>query len=231
MTLQVRLIAAPEHTVSPAMPQLDQHALYELDILKQVEQSSTLSNRMVARKLGVSIKLAHELLKRMVRKGLLHVKVVNARRWDYFLTPKGIAEKTRLTVEFFDFSLHFYREARRRSAQVCRALSEAGRTRVAFLGANDLAEIVYLGVQEWGLMLAAVYDDACSGRRFMRVAVQPLSAFAADAYDAVLVCMYDARDPTGANFLPPGVRAASNMWWFFRKETSPVRRRNLRGHT
>ena len=69
------------------MPQLDQHALYELDILKQVEQSSTLSNRMVARKLGVSIKLAHELLKRMVRKGLLHVKVVNARRWDYFLTP------------------------------------------------------------------------------------------------------------------------------------------------
>jgi len=76
----------------------DRNAFYELDILRTVEQDCRLTNRQVARKLGVSLKLAHQLLSRMVAKGLLHVRVVHARRWDYFVTPKGIAEKMRLTL-------------------------------------------------------------------------------------------------------------------------------------
>ena len=152
------------------MQQPEAHALHELGILRQVEGSSRLNNRRAAQKLGVSIKLAHALLKRMVGKGLLHVTVVHSRRWDYFLTPQGLAEKTRLTLEFLDFSLHFYREARRRSAQLCRDLAEAGRRRVAFLGTGELAEITWLGMQEWGLELTAVYMDeepaATAGRNW-----------------------------------------------------------------
>ena len=93
----------------PSMTIPDPNALYELDILKTVEQNCRLTNRLVARKLGVSIKLAHQLLTRMVQKGLLHVTVVHSRRWDYFLTPTGLAEKTRLTLEFLEFSMRFYR--------------------------------------------------------------------------------------------------------------------------
>jgi len=133
---------------------MDRNALFELEILKHVEQTPRLNNRMAASKLGVSVKLAHEVLKKMMARGLLHVKKEHARRWDYFLTPHGLAEKTRLTYEFLDFSLQFYREARRRSAQLCRDLSESGVKRVAFLGAGEMAEIVYLGVVEWGFKLS-----------------------------------------------------------------------------
>lgn len=199
------------------MPQLDKHALYELDILEHVEKDSRLNNRLVAQKLGVSIKLAHEILKRMVHKGLLHVKVVHSRRWDYFLTPEGIAQKARLTVEFLEFSMHFYREARRRSSQVCRDLAEAGVRRVAFLGSGDLAEIVYLGVQEWGLVLAAVYDD--SGKKaFMGVAVKPLSDLAADTNAAIIGCLYDEKKPLRGRFLPEGVPALERMHWVFTED-------------
>ena len=76
--------------------------LYELEILKQVEKSAHLNNRMVATKLGCSVKLAHGLLKKMVQKGLFNVKKLNSRRWDYYLTPQGISEKARLTYEFLD---------------------------------------------------------------------------------------------------------------------------------
>src|ERR1051325_9141332 len=105
---------------------MDRSAFHELEILKQVEQSSRLNNRMAARKLNASVKLAHQTLKKMVAKGLLHVKKEHSRRWDYFLTPRGLAEKARLTYEFLDFSLQFYREARRRSAQLCRDMAECG---------------------------------------------------------------------------------------------------------
>jgi len=196
------------------MTQPDPHALYELDILSHVEQTNRLNNRLAARKLGVSIKLAHEILKRMVHRGLLHVSVVHSRRWDYFLTPRGIAEKTRLTLEFLDFSLHFYREARRQSAQLCRELSEAGRRRVAFLGADDLAEITYLGVQEWGLELCAVYADA-DRRTFMNVPVRPLAELPRSRHDAVIVCLYDKTQPMRAGWLPAGLELQANLHWVF----------------
>lgn len=200
------------------MPNLDKHALYELDILKHVETSSRLNNRMVAAKLGVSIKLAHEVLKRMVEKGLLHVKVVHARRWDYFLTPKGIAAEARLTLEFFEFSMHFYREARRRSAQVCRNLAEKGVRQVAFLGTGDLAEIAYLGVREWDLTLTAVYDASDAGSAFMGVPVRPLHELAESPAEAVIVCLYDARSPMQANYLPDGLQYSENMYWIFGRQ-------------
>lgn len=193
------------------MSDLDRHALYELDILRHVEDDPHLSNRMAARKLGVSLKLAHEVLKRMVRKGLLHVQVVNSRHWNYFLTPKGIAEKTRLTLEFLDFSMRFYREARRRSSRVCRDLAEAGHQRVAIIGSGDLAEIVYLGVQEWGLELAAVC--APDGGAFMGLPVEPLSAYRNRL--PAIVCMYDAAQPMRGRYVPSGLVTDGDLHWVF----------------
>jgi len=192
----------------------DPHAFYELDILRTVEQDCRLTNRQVARKLGVSLKLAHQLLSRMVAKGLLHVRVVHARRWDYFLTPKGIAEKTRLTLEFLEFSLSFYREARRRSSQLCHDLRRRGVRSVAFLGGGDLAEIAYLGVREWGLVLSEVYDDG-NQRAFMGVPVRALEALDEGGAEAVVVCCYDAQAPMRTGFLPPGVRRQPRMHWVF----------------
>lgn len=226
------------------MTKLDPHALYELDILRHVEGDSRLNNRLASRKLGVSIKLAHQLLGRMVHKGLLHVRVVHSRRWDYFLTVKGIGEKTRLTLEFLEFSMHFYREARRQSAQLCRDLAEAKHREIAFLGAGELAEITYLGVQEWKLNLRAVYAEDGEGEAetgnskletgnpkletrnsklgtgksaisFMGVPVRPLCELRSDPRVAIIVCLYDKDQPMRGKYLPPGVAADARMHWIF----------------
>jgi hypothetical protein len=194
---------------------MERRELLELEILRQVEGSPLLNNRLAARKLGVSVKLAHELLKKMVAKGLLHVKKEHARRWDYFVTPTGIAEKTRLTYEFLDFSFQFYREARRRSAQLCRDLAEAGVKRVAFLGAGEMAEIVFLGVVEWKLQLAAVYDDERVGHAFMGTGVQPLADLPRTDCERIIVCVYYKAHPMTAGYLPEGVARDPRMAWVF----------------
>lgn len=195
------------------MPSLEKHDLLELELLKHVEQTPRLNNRMAASKLGCSVKLAHELLKKMVARGSLHVRKLHARRWDYFLTPKGIAEKARLTYEFLDFSMQFYHEARRQSSRVCRDLAESKRRTVAFLGAGDLAEIVYLGVKEWTLELAEVYDD--TRKEFLGQPVRPLAKLAASQADAIIVCLYDPTLPMQRNYLPPGIASRDNFRWVF----------------
>ena len=193
----------------------DNHDLFELELLKHIENDRKLTNRMVARKLGVSVRLAHDILRRMVKKGLLHVQVIHSRRWDYFLTPKGITEKARLTIEFFEFSMHFYREARKRSARVCRHLAESGIKDVGFLGTGELAEITYLGVQEWNLELRTAYDEPSQNGSFINSPVKPIAKISQSTLPAIIVCMYNKVQPMESHYLPPGVTNNGTFYWIF----------------
>ncbi len=194
---------------------IDNHDLYHLKLLQHVEHDHTLTNRLVSRKLDVSVRLAHDILKKMVEKGLLHVKVIHSRRWDYFLTPKGIMEKARLTMEFFEFSMHFYHEARKRSADVCRELSRNGSRTIGFLGAGDLAEITFLGVQEWRLNLTSVYDYESEDRSFINLPITPMKQLRNARETAIVVCMYDKKQPMASQYLPPGVEDNGTFRWIF----------------
>jgi len=197
---------------TPCCPHYN-HDLFELEILEHVSGSCRLTNRMLTAKLGCSIKLTHTLLMRMVEKGLLQVVKHHTRRWDYFLTPQGIAEKTRLTCEFFSFSMRFYQDARRRSAQVCRDLAEAGREDVAFLGDSELAEIVYLGMKEWGLNLVEVYGR--NRERFMGCPVRNPKELHNSKADAIIVCEYDRTQPMLKQYFPEGLAKPDNVHWIF----------------
>ena len=188
---------------------MDRHAYYTFQILDHVENTPLVTNRKVASKLDVSVKLAHALLRQLVQKGMLDIRKHHSRRWDYFLTPKGIVEKARLTYEFIDFTMQFYREARRRSSEVLAQARKSGVTRVAFLGASELAEIAYLGVQEQKLQLVDVFDDALAGQAFLGLTVRPVSELPLSASDKVLVTAFDPTLPMDHHYLPPGVVPAS----------------------
>ncbi len=201
------------------MPSIEKNQLLELEILKHVEQTPRLNNRMAASKLGCSVKLSHELLGKMVSKGLLHVKKLHSRRWDYFLTPKGMAEKARLTLEFLEFSMQFYHEARKESSSLCRDLAEKGITKVSFIGAGELAEIAYLGIKEWNLELEEIYDD--EAEHFLGHQVKPLSAIEASKSEALIVCLYNKEYPMTGPYLPEGLQKNTRMHWIFTEMMAP----------
>jgi predicted transcriptional regulator len=195
---------------------LEKNQLFELEILKHVEEDARLNNRLAASKLGCSVKLAHELLRKMVDRGCLHIKKLHSRRWDYFLTPKGIAEKARLTREFISFSRYFYHEARKGSSMLCRCLAERGCKTVAFIGAGDLAEIFYLGIKEWNLELKVVYTEKCG--KFLGVATKPFSQLTDKDVDALIICTYDEHNPMLKLELPEGIKRTKKMYWLFDEE-------------
>jgi hypothetical protein len=143
------------------------------------------------------------------------VRKENSRTWLYFLTPKGITEKARLTREFIEFSFEFYREARRRSARVCRDLAESGVRRIAFLGLGELAEITYLGVQEWGLDLVEVFDSERAGRQFFSCTVRPVDDLPEAEADRIIVTSFDPKNPMSPRFLPERVAEDRRMVWVF----------------
>jgi hypothetical protein len=149
----------------------------------------------------------------MVQKGHLNIKKENSRKWHYFLTPKGIMEKARLTISFFDFSMQFYKEARKKSAQLCRNLSEAGNARVTLLGAGELAEITYLGIQEWNLQLVEVIALENEPKKFM--GTNTVNCGTINEIDAIIVCSYDPLKPMRKNYVPAGLKIDKKMVWIF----------------
>ena len=102
--------------------------------------------------------------------------------------------------------MHFYREARKRSSQLCKDLADQGIKKVAFIGADDLAEIVYLGVKEWNLELTEVYADS-DKENFMGIMLKSYSDFniqySTSNIQYFIVCLYDKTQPRQSNrFLP-----------------------------
>ena len=68
-----------------------------LDLLNAIDQQSDLSQRHLARQMGIALGLTNSYLKRCARKGLVKVSEAPANRYLYYLTPKGFAEKARLS--------------------------------------------------------------------------------------------------------------------------------------
>jgi EPS-associated MarR family transcriptional regulator len=89
---------------------LDETTHYSL--LKMLEENPGLSQRDLAKRLGISLGKVNFCLKALVEKGSL--KINNFRKSDnklayaYLLTPSGIEEKARITVEFLHIKVREY---------------------------------------------------------------------------------------------------------------------------
>ena len=138
-----------------------------LGLLESVERNSAQSQRLLAAEFGVALGLINAYLKRCVRKGLVKVRTVPARRYAYFLTPQGFAEKSRLTLAYLNRSMGFFREARKDCGETLAFAKQQGWSRVILAGASDLAEIAAICGLETGITCVAIVDPDCKPDRFL----------------------------------------------------------------
>jgi len=163
-----------------------------LGVLDAVESNASVTQRSVARDLGIALGLANAYLKRCVRKGLIKVKQIPPNRYAYYLTPQGFSEKSRLTAEYLSSSLNFFRRARMQMEEALEICTANGWQRVALYGASELAEIAALCNAEHGLDLLVIDTSGEDRDRFAGLATLP-TLVAAKRVDAViLTSMADA---------------------------------------
>ena len=87
------------------------------DVLRRIEKSPESSQRELAENLGFSLGKLNYCLKALQFKGL--VKIENFKRnpkkinYIYVLTPKGISQKTKLTVNFMKRKMREYDELKK----------------------------------------------------------------------------------------------------------------------
>lgn len=115
-----------------------------LGILNAVHENERITQRSVAKDLGIALGLTNAYLKRCIKKGLIKVSQAPANRYAYYLTPKGFSEKSRLTAEYLSDSFRFFRNARHQCEEAVSQAAERGWRTLALYGNSELADIASL---------------------------------------------------------------------------------------
>jgi DNA-binding MarR family transcriptional regulator len=171
----------------PAHSEDSENALIVLGLLESVERDGAQSQRKLASDLGIALGLVNAYLKRCVKKGLVKIGQAPARRYAYYLTPHGFAEKSRLTVEYLSNSFAFFRRAREDCSVVLKAAYARGWNRVALIGVSDLAEIATICALEQGITIVAVVDAKATTGRFVGTPVVGSIDAVPGGLDAVVI--------------------------------------------
>ena len=170
-------------------------------ILSEIDSGKPVTQRSLARELGIALGLTNLLIKRLVRKG--YVKTSNAfrnRRLRYILTPEGVAEKSRLFLVYLENSISLYIETRDKISSSLEKMASLGkgsdnRTRVVFYGAGEVAEIAYVALDRSLFELVGVIDDRRQGQRFLSHRISsPESLLSRDnetGFDGIVVTTFE----------------------------------------
>jgi DNA-binding MarR family transcriptional regulator len=176
------------NTGRPSSSEADQFK--SLQILDELSNNDSITQRDLSNRLGIALGLVNSYIKNLVAKGYVTVKAIPPKRYAYYLTPKGFAEKTRLTYHLLQDYTRIYREAKSNLRSLFKDLAEKGAHRVIFAGTDEVAEIAYITLQETGFALTGVVDEEPSDRKFFGRTIQPIPAIQSMNYDCIVVTSY-----------------------------------------
>jgi DNA-binding MarR family transcriptional regulator len=161
--------------------------IHILRLMGEIGQNGARSQRDLARRLNLSLGLVNRFLKRLVNKGYFKIMTMPKNRVKYFLTPEGLARKSKLTVDYLKYSVDFYREVRALLLEKFRELEASQSRSILFFGLGEVAELAYLYMQLTELRLVGVVDTSHKAREFFGLRVDDLSRLSQGDWDVILL--------------------------------------------
>lgn len=180
--------------------------LKAFQLLSEVADEQPVSQRELAKRLGIALGLVNSYLKNFVTKGYIRIKNYPQNRYAYLLTPNGMAEKARLAYQHVNYFTSLYTVTRQDYLALFRELVERGVTRVAFCGVDEVAEIAWLSMQEAGLEMVEVMDDDCTGGMFMGRGVVPMARGCLAGHQCFVITSLKKADQIRSRLLEMGIR-------------------------
>jgi len=187
---------------------VDTGAHRELKVLEAIAEDEQMTQRGLAARLGIALGLTNLYLKRLVRKGYVKCVNVQSNRVLYLITPKGIAEKSRLAYEYMEYSLLVYREGRKHLKSVLRPYAQHSSTRIAIYGTGDAAELAYLCLKELGLEPVVVFETDQTGSAFLGIPLVDIRNHHTVEYDLMVVASIVDVDAIQESLVESGVPRA-----------------------
>jgi len=140
---------------------------HELNTLLELKENPNLSQRSLARKLNISLGLTNAIIKNLIYRGWIKVKKDSGRKLLYLITPKGMANVSRLMYTRFQETLHYYHYTKDLLTAYLIKLYQQGEKTVNIYGTGQLAEITYYAGMSTPLKLNGIISDDPSKEKFL----------------------------------------------------------------
>jgi DNA-binding MarR family transcriptional regulator len=173
---------------------MDKEDFRILRLMGEVDQDGTYSQRELSKRLNISVGLVNTFMKRLVNKGYFKVKTMPRNRLKYFLTPEGLARKSRLTAEYLRYSVNFYKDIKHLILNKYYEMENKEVKKILFYGAGEVAELAYLYLQLTGVRLVGIIDEQKAGKNFFSHVISGLERVRQDDWDMILVTRLDDSD-------------------------------------
>ena len=173
---------------------MDKEDLHILRLMGEIDRNGDYTQRELSHRLNLSLGLVNTFLKRLVNKGYFKVKTMPRNRVKYFLTPEGLARKSKLTVEYLRYSLNFYRDIKKLLLKKYKEMEEKQVGSVLFYGAGEVAELAYLYLQLTHIRLVGIIDDKLNGKNFFGLRIAEPARIHQMDWDMVLLTRLEDTD-------------------------------------
>ena len=165
---------------------MDLQGQRDLLLLSELDRDGGATQRTLAIKLGVALGLTNLYLKRLAHKGYIKITTIPRNRIRYLLTPQGFTEKSRLTYQYMQYSLSYYRDMRIRLKEMMSTFDAAHGQRGVIYGTTELAELAYLSLREMNIDCVGFIDGG-SRESFLSCPVSSPERVADWQFDRVLI--------------------------------------------
>ena len=167
---------------------MDKSSYRELSLLSEIEDYPQVSQRQLAQRMGIALGLTNVMLRNLVRKGYIRATKAELKSWLYNLTPEGLSLKIRLTLNFVHRVLDHYHKVRQTLADELAPLSLNSESRVAIYGTTEFAELVFLGLRDFGIEEIDIFSPGePNGARFLAMPVRDIDTLVPSDYDRVMI--------------------------------------------
>jgi len=183
---------------------MDLQGQRDLVLLSELDRNGGATQRTLASKLGVALGLTNLYLKRLARKGYIKIMTIPRNRIRYLLTSQGFAEKSRLTYQYMQYSLSYYRDMRGRLNDMLSTLEWTHGQRVAICGTGELAELVYLALREMNVNCVG-FVDGNTRESFLSCPVSSPDGIAGWQLDRVLIADFDHAETYEEQLVQSGI--------------------------
>lgn len=159
-------------------------------LLDEISKGNELTQRDLSKSLGVALGLVNSYVKNLVSKGYVTVSQIPRKRFKYYLTPSGFAEKTRLTYQHLQNFTNLYRVARRDFHLLFNHLQNSNIKNIVFCGVDEITEIAFLSLKETDLSLSGIIDIASAGKKFLGQDVYAIEEIRNIGYNIVVITSF-----------------------------------------
>ncbi|GAX61887.1 transcriptional regulator [Candidatus Scalindua japonica] len=166
----------------------------ELDILERLENNAHLTQRELSKEVGIALGLVNHLLKKMVKKGWIKIKNIDAKKIRYLITPEGAREKSSLLYNRVESTIHFYLEAKKVIRDKVIHLKNEGVKDLSIYGINHIAEVLFIVLKELDLEIVFVVDEKRKEEEWFGYKVIGMDEYIKSNTSVLILASFDKKE-------------------------------------